>query len=542
MSDSLLWYFPISALINAVTSTVLGIYVLFTSGKKRVVKYFFVFCSAVAAWSYCYFFWQIANDASNALFWSRALMFGAIFTSLFYFHLVLVYLEIDKQKFYKILLLVFYFFSFLWALINFTPYFITGVEPRLYFKYWPIPGSFYFPFLVSFVIHFVYASVLLFKKNRTSTGLQKMQTLLLGVGMLLGFLGGSTNYLLWYNIPIAPWGNSLVVLYVVLTAYAIMKYKFLDLRVVSAELFTALFSLILLLDVFLSKSLIEGVFRVVALVIMTLFGVVLIKSVRQEVRRREEITTLAHSLEKANLRLQELDRQKTEFLSIASHQLRTPLSILKGYIELIKDGGYGKPTKGIVETLGSMDSSNEHLIKLVDEFLNISRIEQGRTKFVFKVDDIFAVVEDVKKELDLRAKDKNLELVSKKHKDLSLVEMDAEKVRHVIFNFVDNAIKYSEEGKIMISAENEDNGVTVRVRDQGFGFGKVDEANFFQKFYRGENVKGTNVTGTGLGLYVCRKFIEAHGGKVWAHSPGLGKGGEFGFWLPRKAVVPVVNT
>ena len=74
----------------------------------------------------------------------------------------------------------------------------------------------------------------------------------------------------------------------------------------------------------------------------------------------------------------------------------------------------------------------------------------------------------------------------------------------------------------------------MRVKDSGLGFSKVDEANFFQKFYRGENVRGTNVNGTGLGLYVCRKFIETHGGRVWAHSDGLGKGSEFGFWVPFK--------
>lgn len=113
-----------------------------------------------------------------------------------------------------------------------------------------------------------------------------------------------------------------------------------------------------------------------------------------------------------------------------------------------------------------------------------------------------------------------------------MVYCDEEKIRHVVFNFIDNAIKYSEVGNIKVELYPENNGAAVRVRDNGLGFSKIDGANFFQKFYRGENVKGTNVNGTGLGLFVCSKFIEAHHGKVWAHSEGLGKGAEFGFWIP----------
>lgn len=239
-----------------------------------------------------------------------------------------------------------------------------------------------------------------------------------------------------------------------------------------------------------------------------------------------------HDLFTANLRLQELDKQKTEFLSIASHQLRTPLSIIKGYVELIKDGAYGAPSKELLETLSNIDETNDRLVKLVEEFLDISRIEQGRTKFSFAPHAIEDVVDSVLKELAERAKDKGLAL-DWTRPGIGQSKMDEEKVRHVVFNFIDNAIKYSETGTIRITAAIEEGGVTVRVKDNGLGFNKEDAVNFYQKFYRGENVKTVNVGGTGLGLYVCRKFIESHGGKVWAKSEGLGKGGEFGFWIPK---------
>lgn len=494
-----------------------------------------MFCFSGALWSYAYFLWQIADNYDAALFWSRALMVGAIISPIAFFHLVLTFLELDNKKFYKIVLGIFYLFTAIWLGCVFTPYYVSGVNQISYFKFWPTAGVFYGPFLISFYFLYFYSTWLLIRHiKNTNIESKKSQILIMVVSVIFVFVGGSTNFPLWYGINIPPWGNPLISVFVALTTYSIIKYKFLNAKVLSTELFTGLIFVLFLIDVFLSRGTTELMFRILALVVMVIFGFVLIRSVRHEVKRREEVTTLAHSLEKANLRLQELDRQKTEFLSIASHQLRTPLSILKGYIELIKDGGFGKPTKGIVKVLGDMDDNNEHLIKLVDEFLNISRIEQGRTKFVFEKENICKIIEGAKNELELKAKDRGVELEFARAKKGKDVVMDSEKIRHVIFNFIDNAIKYSDKGKIKILVEDEDGETTVRVRDQGFGFDKVDEANFFQKFYRGENVKGTNVNGTGLGLYVCRKFIEAHGGKVWAHSPGLGKGSEFGFWLPAK--------
>lgn len=530
--NSSIWFFPIAALLNAVTSTILGVYIILTNYKKSLIRHLFIFCFSVAIWSYGYFAWQITDNAVSALFWCRFLMIGAIFTSILYFHLVLVYLNLNYQKFYHWLLVVFYTCCFFWVAISFTDLFVAGVVPISYFKFWPQPGPMYLLYLVFFATHFIYASVLLFKHYRKNKGDKRMQILLMGIGMLLGFIGGSTNYPLWYGINLAPWGNGLVTLYVILTVYAMMKYRFLDVKVVSTELFAGLLFLIFLIDVFLSKNLMEFIFRVIAVLIMGLFGIMLVRSVRQEIKRREEVTNLAHSLEQANLRLHALDQQKTEFLSIASHQLRTPLSITKGYIELIQDGAYGKISAKMNKILQDMDTSNERLIKLIDEFLDVTRIEQGRTKFVFEKKDLRAVVDGVVAEFHLKAEEKNMAIkVSVKAEKTSLM-FDEEKIRHVVFNFVDNAIKYSETGLIKIELEEEGAGLSIRVHDNGIGFGKVDGANFFQKFYRGENVRGTNVNGTGLGLYVCRKFIEAHNGRVWAKSVGLEKGSEFGFWIP----------
>lgn len=385
------------------------------------------------------------------------------------------------------------------------------------------------PFLIGFYW--------LFKKMRAEKGQVRKQVKMILLGYFFAAnLAMVTNLLLpWFGYFELNWlGQFFSTLVAVFTTYAILRYKLLNIKIIAAEGFLLLLNLFLFVRFITSDSTKD--FSINIFIFIVVFGVsyLLIRSIKKEVEQREEVVQLAKSLEKANLRLQELDRQKTEFLSIASHQLRTPLSIIKGYAELMKDGAYGKPTKKMVAVLSDMDESNERLVRLVDEFLNITRLEQGRTQYTFEPHDMNLMVTSVVDELRNRAEEKGLTLVWDTPKKETPVVMDEEKVRHVVFNYIDNAIKYSPEGTITVTVDNKDGSTMVRVKDHGFGFDKEDEANFFQKFYRGRNVERTDVSGTGLGIYVCKKFIEMHEGRVWAKSPGLGKGSEFGFSIPTK--------
>lgn len=400
----------------------------------------------------------------------------------------------------------------------------------------PVPGAGIPVFALDFVGLFLLSFFVLIYKYRKASDQERAQHKFLLFGVLASFSLMALSTVIFVVVlhssatvflgPIVP------VILMASIAYAIVKYQLFNIKIIATQVSIVTIWIILFSKIFANITLTEFTVDIFVFILVVLFGIVLNHSVHREIREREEVTRLAKSLEKANLRLQELDQQKTEFLSIASHQLRTPLSILKGYIELIADGAYGKPSKRLLGTLSDMDENNERLIKLVDEFLNISRIEQGRTKFSFVKKDMALLIKDVIKELEERAKDKGLQIEMLFPGKKAIISMDDDKIRHVLFNFIDNSIKYSDQGTITVGVKKEEEGVAVRVTDAGIGFNKTDEVNFFQKFYRGENVKTTNVNGTGLGLYVCRKFIEAHGGKVWATSMGLGRGSEFGFWIP----------
>ncbi len=383
------------------------------------------------------------------------------------------------------------------------------------------------------------AVYILVRKIKRTQGIQRQQLRFVmgGIALMLTLviLTIPLPIYLFHDMQFVAWASVYVLVFLIMTALAILRYHLFDVKLIAIEFLVGTLILVLFVEGLLSNSTLQIIYKICFAILIGILGTFLARSVEKEHKQKEELKDLAHSFEKANIRLQELDKQKTEFLSIAAHQLRTPLSIIKGYVELVKEGAYGKTNQKTNAVLSNVENTNEHLVKLVDEFLDISRIEQGRTKYNFESSNICETVTSVVEEMKMRAEEKALSIFwSSCH--LPAVIMDAEKVRHVVFNFVDNAIKYSESGKIEIVTEDEGDGVAVRVRDSGIGFEKNDQANFYQKFYRGDNVKGTNVNGTGLGLYVCRKFIEAHGGKVWAHSEGLKKGSEFGFWLPFKPV------
>lgn len=510
----------------------LGLFILTKDIRSRMNQLLFGFCMSMFCWMLgTFMMFAFRNDVATAVFWDRIVYAGVVFMPPFMHHFSLLFTNrINKQK--KLLVLN-YILSFCFLVATRSSLFVDGVNEF----WWGVHSQ--ARVLHHFFMGYFFVGTSLFFVNlytffrKTTDKLIRLQTIYVFIAFAIVIFIGGSAYLFAYNIDTRfPFSYLTGLIFPVMLFYTVSRHHLLGTKVIATEVLVGLTEFIMVMQIFFASSLSDIVIRVIFAVVVAAIGVQLIKSVTKEIKRREEITRLARSLEQANLRLQDLDKQKTDFLSIAAHQLRTPLSILNGYIELIKDGGYGHVGRKVVEILDNMDQSNSRLVKLVDEFLNITRIEQGRTKYDFTKQDISKIVESVVHELAGRAEHKGLKIAMAVPREIPLVSMDEEKIRNVLFNFVDNAIKYTQHGTITVSVQLESAGVIVKVKDHGYGFDKVDKANFFQKFYRGNNVKGTNVNGTGLGLYVCRKFIEAHQGRIWANSLGLGQGSEFAFALP----------
>lgn len=521
-------YFSLSALINTVTGFGLGLYVLLISFRRPAARNLFYFCLSITIWSFFYFLWQTSSNHEVALFWSRLLMVGAILIPIAFFHFVLTYLNLHKNNFHKITLFIFYFFSLLWLCLLFTPYFVADVVPRSYFKYWPEAGPFFTPFLAFFVSLFIYSFFLLFKNFKTTKGDMHTHTALLLLGVTIGLLGGSTNYLLWYNINIAPWGNVLVSFFIFLTVYSIVKYKFMDLKVVSAELFTVLFLIVFSAEIFFSKSITEMALRIVMALFMALFGSILIRSVRKEVAQREQLA-------QANLHLQALNKQKSEFLDIASHQLRTPLSALIGLLSMQYDGDFDSLSKAeFKQQQKDMLTSAERLKNIVHDLMDAMEVELG-AKLKPEPTDIAKLAEEAINILRPNYEKKSLYLkYSPPDRSLPLVSADPSFLAHVFINLVDNACNYTETGGAEIKLFQEKNQVIFQITDTGIGVTPTEKENLFGKFIRAKRAMLVRPDGSGLGLFIVKKIVEAHGGEVKIMSDGENKGSTFKIYLPVK--------
>jgi signal transduction histidine kinase len=252
---------------------------------------------------------------------------------------------------------------------------------------------------------------------------------------------------------------------------------------------------------------------------------------RFNVTLQEEVKKATQELSSANTKLRKLDQVKDEFISIASHELRSPMSTVKNYIWLAKND-IGKNPKKVKENLDIASESTEHAISLVADMLDVSRIEAGRIELNLEKVDIKHEIELIVEELQKQASDKKVNLGSDVPSDL-VANADKERVHQVITNLIGNAIKFTPPGgKVKITAEKKGKMIEVSVNDTGIGIKKEDMDKLFTKF--GKLEIGTNVPstqGTGLGLYISKNIVELSGGKIWVEST-LGKGSNFSFTLP----------
>lgn len=223
----------------------------------------------------------------------------------------------------------------------------------------------------------------------------------------------------------------------------------------------------------------------------------------------------------------------TDFISIASHQLRTPLTIMKGYLSMILEGSLGevRQTK-IKAALGAVYQANERLIRLTDNLLGVSQLENKTIQLVKEDVDFPSLVHEVVKEIKPKAAAKNLVLTIALSCKKFFIITDELMLRQVLLNILDNAIKYTKQGGITITAKLNKKNLYVSITDTGPGLNEADLKDLFDKFERRE-VNDEKPESFGLGLYVCRLIIEAHQGRIWAETRGDGFGFKISFEIPR---------
>ncbi len=313
-------------------------------------------------------------------------------------------------------------------------------------------------------------------------------------------------------------------------AYMIVKFNLFNIKIFITQILVFSLGFLVLSILFIRH--IENIQIVVTftLVFIITLGFILIKSVKKEIEQREKLQILSVNLEDANEKLQSLDKLKTEFLSLASHQLRSPLTAIIGYTSMLLDGSFGKISDKQKEAIDRVFQSSRHLSTTVEDLLNVSKIEQGGMQYVKVPFDFEKASGDLAKDLSVTAEKKGLKLTFETDgKSPYTVNGDMEKIRQVILNFIDNSIKYTKEGSINVLLSKNEGAIRLSIKDTGMGMTPEIKAKLFQKFARAEGGK-MNAGGSGLGLYLAKKIIEeGHNGKVGVDSEGMNKGSTF--WM-----------
>ncbi len=251
------------------------------------------------------------------------------------------------------------------------------------------------------------------------------------------------------------------------------------------------------------------------------------KSAKMLVRRDIELT-------RANEKLMSLDTQKSEFMSIIAHQMRTPLSAIKWTMNMMLKNELGPLTVDQMNFLKKADESNEHMIALVEDMLLADRLETGRTDITLVDTNLDTIASDVLHDLTLKIQTKNIQI----HRTacdpiICTVKADKEKLRAVIQNLLENAVKYTPQGgSVTIQIYDREGFVYMSIKDSGIGIPKDQQAYIFNKFYRARNAARIEANGSGLGLFIAKSIIERHGGTITCESEE-GKGTTFTFSIKR---------
>jgi signal transduction histidine kinase len=531
IAPPLLYYAYIPIII---ISLFIGIFILIKDKSSIVNRLFFLITISFALWIinvlvqwiaipnyYIYFSWKIMPIFEIPIY------LGSIY---------LVYIfsyKKDLSLIYKYILLIVYI---IFVILSFTKLNIIDYD---YLNCEGVPGI-----LLYFMFGVELASILLiafignrYLKNKKEGYLEKRASRILIFGIII-FLS-----IFWYSevfgVVTSKFGINLIgpigmIIFIGLVTYLIVKYKTFKIKLFATQ--ALVWGLIFLIgsQFFFIKVTTNFILNGVTFIGVIIFGRFLVKSVKKEIEQKERLEQLRLKLEESNIKLQTvneklkgLDKIKTEFVSLASHQLRSPLTAIKGYASMLADGDYGELSSEGKEAINRIYQSSRNLTIVVEDLLNVTKIEAGGMKYEMTPFNLLEMVKEESKDFSITAEKKGLRLdFEGDNEELCMVNGDKEKIRQIIINFMDNSIKYTKEGSINVSVRNKDGKVVFMVKDTGMGMTEEIKESLFHKFARGEGAR-MNTTGSGLGLYLAKEIISAHKGRVWVESEGMGKGSSF---------------
>jgi signal transduction histidine kinase len=532
---TLFFYSHIPAIIIAL---ILGIFILRSGHRSPISIALFSITILFSIWCIFDLILWATNDPRNVMFfWSlQVLIEPLIYATCIYITFLFIKgrdMLFSGKLLMSVLLLPFIIFlSNKLNLLGVNLSDCTAVEG---------PVSLYYAYIYEIISAIVILEIFVSAYTKITDSSRKKEITYFIIGMIMFLLAFSWGNLIGSfteNWTIAQAGLIGMPIFFAFLAYISVKFKTFNLKILGAQVLVFALGFLVL-----SMSFVRSIQNIKIIIFFTLafviaLGYQLIRGVKTEVKQRERLEVLRLKLEETNIKLEDandklkdLDKLKTEFLSLASHQLRSPLTAIKGYTSMVLEGDFGELNDKAKEAIERVFQSTMNLTKVVEDLLNVSKIEQGGMKFVMEDFSLVEIARDMSKDLSISAEKKGLKLTFEGDKDEDcMVNGDKEKLRQVVLNLIDNSIKYTKEGSVNVSVKRVSDKVVFSVKDTGMGMTPEIKATLFQKFSRGEGSR-MNTGGSGLGLYLAKEIMEAHKGTIDVDSEGMGKGSNFHFEL-----------
>jgi len=526
-------------LFVGVFSFVMAIRVHVKTKVTLPIRYYSLFAISIGFWVLGRTFFSVTKDSFTAQIFSYFFFMAPIFFILF---LLLFSLSLERKHtrftlFTKLIIFVpwgallvltlIFPFSIREATIAGPPYFDLVYNKYFVYFYAPIISTY---LLVLFPI--------LTRIYFRSEGEQKLRLRYIIVSLFFSIVVGITTNIIFPITGLTSYvwvGPASTIIAVATVGYALLRKDLWDFKLVISEFLVFSIILILLFDIFLNTT--ESsyfIFKFITLSLVVIFSYFLINGISNEFESRERIKHFTNEFSIANKRLQEIDIEKSEFVSIASHQLRTPLTIVKGYTSMLLEGTFGiieyEEQRSIIQKI--YDAS-ERLVKMIDDFLDISRIEAGEMSYTFEKIDIKKLVQEVISEFKATSEGSKILITIKSTHVPLYIDGDTLKIRQVITNLLDNAIKYSyKNNQITITVKESSGKALLSFEDSGIGIPAEKRSDLFKKYSRVVPYEKLHREGRGLGLYIARQIMVAHRGTIWVESEGTGRGSIFYISFP----------
>ncbi len=569
--------FTISMALVAFTSGLLGIFVLLSS-KEKIPRAFASIALTTGGWALFTFLWQILDPLNQQGIGLILFQIGIIFVTLLsaaFINFATYFTEtIVPTRSYAWVRRISLCLATVISLLIVANFFIgthfvvapggpKGPVGAPWFQFWPDPGQLFLLHFGYFGGSFILGFLLLLSLLKKAKPDEQGQIKNIVGGIALAVITGGTIYLIWFNIPFPPLGGWFVPVYVFSIFYSITRHKLFNIRIFVAELLIfALWILILLLIALKAvpyvNTLIFGA--------VVIFGILLARSVFNEIKQRERSEMLSTQLselnntlqqkveeqtheiraayeveKKARLELEELDKAKDQFILTTQHHLRTPLTIIKGFIDTAlfkKEKILDAETN---EYLNKASTAADRMAKLINDFLGVSQLEVGKAIFNFQPGNIKMLIEEIKTELMPEIEKKHLvcNIVFSEEAETTQTQIDKGAIKAALYNLIDNSVKYTQVGEVTITGTivvhpiEKNKILRIEIKDTGIGIAPEELPKLFtQYFQRGEEAEKIYTTGRGIGLVLGKNIIKAHHGEVTVQSKGKGKGSTFIVELP----------